>query len=681
MADNIELPVASSPFHDEGLPPPELLVARCLGLVTLAEYGSDDVQVSDVDSLFDEPDHIDFLTVALETASSPPAAGLSSPLAHKGTHCTPRPLGNSPLANVPTARKPGKPQPKLLSYGRSKAVQKVIMQAKIDRLEAHLKVTKEVLAQTVRTSAVAVSNAELELAFLRDATADNLAELKRFKLKFPQGCLWRRNNAAVRFNSFAPASALSVNPSNPMYYGKEVKIVEWNRNLKSNLRWIVYVTTSVKHQKEKDMHALLNIQEHADKCIQGAAGWAGDSDKVIESNPFHPPKVSPTSSAYVGWPRETAVAWSRKTGKPLCQAIVWTDSRTKNVVAHFEHKLAETGIEVSPDEWKDGPDALREITRLPLSTYFSAIKLRWMIDNHPEVAAAREADELASVPSNLGLYNLLGGASPTSISATSPTPPGPSCSTPKRCNGRSPSSRSSVSASPSCRNSHRRPMCMIALTRFPKIAYQAGPNPKPVYALEGSIAVAGSARQKSMTSQPKSNSGGLYFVTAFSGLLAPYWDPGAARILIGISQYTKPSHIARATLEANAYQTRAIVECMSLDAETDLKHLKVDGGMTNGDVAMQVLADVGGFTVVRPEMRESTALGSALLTVAAIGLFGWDLNNPESLAEVNTKGSRDFKPELAEPERRESSECLQHHVAIPALSPLVLTPGVFCEDI
>ncbi|KAJ7061033.1 hypothetical protein C8F01DRAFT_179879 [Mycena amicta] len=189
MADNIELPVASSPFHDEGLPPPELLVARCLGLVTLAEYGSDDVQVSDVDSLFDEPDHIDFLTVALETASSPPAAGLSSPLAHKGTHCTPRPLGNSPLANVPTARKPGKPQPKLLSYGRSKAVQKVIMQAKIDRLEAHLKVTKEVLAQTVRTSAVAVSNAELELAFLRDATADNLAELKRFKLKFPQGCV------------------------------------------------------------------------------------------------------------------------------------------------------------------------------------------------------------------------------------------------------------------------------------------------------------------------------------------------------------------------------------------------------------------------------------------------------------------------------------------------------------
>ncbi len=119
------------------------------------------------------------------------------------------------------------------------------------------------------------------------------------------------------------------------------------------------------------------------------------------------------------------------------------------------------------------------------------------------------------------------------------------------------------------------------------------------------------------------DTGGLYFVTAFSGLLAPYWDPGAAGTLIGISQYTNPGHIARATLEANAYQTRAIVESMLLDGaggETGLKHLKVDGGMTNGDVAMQILADVGGFEVVRPQMRESTALGSALLAGSAIKL-------------------------------------------------------------
>src|SRR5689334_4134144 len=97
-------------------------------------------------------------------------------------------------------------------------------------------------------------------------------------------------------------------------------------------------------------------------------------------------------------------------------------------------------------------------------------------------------------------------------------------------------------------------------------------------------------------------SGGLYFVTAFSGLLAPYWDPGAAGLLIGISQYTNPSHIARATLEANAYQTRAIIESMKLDSGTELKALKVDGGMTNGDLAMEILADISGYGIIRPEM-------------------------------------------------------------------------------
>jgi glycerol kinase len=148
------------------------------------------------------------------------------------------------------------------------------------------------------------------------------------------------------------------------------------------------------------------------------------------------------------------------------------------------------------------------------------------------------------------------------------------------------------------------------------------------------------------------DTGGVYFVTAFSGLLAPYWDPGAAGLLIGISQYTNRSHIARATLEANAFQTRAILESMKLDSKTELKHLKVDGGMTNGDLAMSILADIGGFSVVRPEMRESTALGAALLAGSAIGLFGWDINKPETLTEVNTKGSNSFEPKLAEAERQ-----------------------------
>ena len=139
--------------------------------------------------------------------------------------------------------------------------------------------------------------------------------------------------------------------------------------------------------------------------------------------------------------------------------------------------------------------------------------------------------------------------------------------------------------------------------------------------LRDSMAIINSANEVNILAAKESDTGGVYFVTAFSGLLAPYWDSGAAGMLIGpslsfissahifkafagISQYTNPSHIARATLEANAFQTRAIIESMKLDSGSDLKQLKVDGGMTNGDLAMSILADIGGFSVIRPEMRE-----------------------------------------------------------------------------
>lgn len=159
------------------------------------------------------------------------------------------------------------------------------------------------------------------------------------------------------------------------------------------------------------------------------------------------------------------------------------------------------------------------------------------------------------------------------------------------------------------------------------------------------------AEVNTLAAQEK-DTGGLYFVTAFSGLLAPYWDPGAAGTLIGISQYTTPSHIARATLEASAFQTRAIIESMKRDSGVNLETLKVDGGMTNGDLAMEILADIGGFNVMRPEMRESTALGAALCAGAAIKAFGWDLSAPETLKDVNTKGSREFLPGTDEANRQ-----------------------------
>lgn len=160
-----------------------------------------------------------------------------------------------------------------------------------------------------------------------------------------------------------------------------------------------------------------------------------------------------------------------------------------------------------------------------------------------------------------------------------------------------------------------------------------------------------SAQEVNALASKYPDSGGVYFVTAFSGLLAPYWDPTAAGTIIGITSYTTPSHIARATLEANAFNTRAVLESMQLDSGEKLSVVKVDGGMTNGDTVMEILADLGGFDVVRPEMRESTALGSAILAGSAIRLFGWDISKPETLHEVNTAGSMTFRPRITVEER------------------------------
>jgi glycerol kinase len=118
-----------------------------------------------------------------------------------------------------------------------------------------------------------------------------------------------------------------------------------------------------------------------------------------------------------------------------------------------------------------------------------------------------------------------------------------------------------------------------------------------------------------------------------------------------MSSYTTPAHVARATLEANAFMTRAVLDSMQSDTGIELKELKVDGGMTNGDMVMTVLADLAGTNVVRPEMRESTALGSALLAGSAIRLFGWDVARPETLREVNTAGSQTFEPKMSQEER------------------------------
>ncbi|BEJ14965.1 hypothetical protein CspHIS471_0407320 [Cutaneotrichosporon sp. HIS471] len=423
--------------------------------------------------------------------------------------------------------------------------------------------------------------------------------------------------------------------------------------------------------------------------------------------------------------RETTLCWSRKTGQPLCNAIVWDDTRTVAVVRQLEDKLDSEGFDLDGTRVK-GKDALVSLTGLPLSTYFSAIKLRWMIDHHKAVREADEAGDLlfGTVDSWL-VYNLTGGAEgglhiidvtnasrtllislktlqwhkglldlfginekvlPRIVSSAEvygkvAASMGIEALTGVPIAGIVGDQQAALVGNKCLRrgdakNTYGTGAFMLFNTGneivksdnglLTTVAYQPGPNAAPVYALEGSIAVAGSAikwlrdqvnlieesREMDMLAGSVEDTGGVYFVTAFAGLLAPYWDRSATGTIIGLTSYSTSAHIARATLEAVCYQSRAVLDVIEREAGVKLDTLKVDGGVTNSDLAMQLQADIGGFKVLRPSMRESTALGSALLAGHALGLFGWDINNPETLKDVNTADSQLFSPSITEAKRR-----------------------------
>jgi glycerol kinase len=192
------------------------------------------------------------------------------------------------------------------------------------------------------------------------------------------------------------------------------------------------------------------------------------------------------------------------------------------------------------------------------------------------------------------------------------------------------------------------------------IAYQMGNQP-PVYALEGSVAVAGSSinwlrdnmgvisdveELNHLASQVK-NTAGVYFVTAFAGLFAPYWRSDARGTICGITHFTKLEHICRATLEAVCYQSRAILDIMNSEAETPLRSLKVDGGMCNSDICMQIQADIIGIDVDRPLMRETTALGAAIAAGLATGVW----KSFDDLKHINASGRSIFQSHISEKKR------------------------------
>jgi len=190
------------------------------------------------------------------------------------------------------------------------------------------------------------------------------------------------------------------------------------------------------------------------------------------------------------------------------------------------------------------------------------------------------------------------------------------------------------------------------------VGYQLGKDAPVVYALEGSIAVAGSAVKwlrdnfgiisaaSDMDKLAKTvpDTGGIYFVPAFSGLFAPRWREDARGVIVGLTQYTNKAHLARATLEAVCFQTREVLDAMEKDSGVALKRLKVDGGMTKSDIMLATQADVLGISVVRPKNMETTAFGAAYAAGLAVGV--WEKNKPLPMED-----SRVFEPSISAEER------------------------------
>ncbi|KAI9103166.1 hypothetical protein DFS34DRAFT_355197 [Phlyctochytrium arcticum] len=403
--------------------------------------------------------------------------------------------------------------------------------------------------------------------------------------------------------------------------------------------------------------------------------------------------------------RETTVVWDKSTGKPLHHALVWLDGRTKDTV----HALVEKTSSKKTTHWQ-------EKCGLPFSTYFSGVKLRWLLDNIPAVRDAHDNGNLAfgTVDSWL-IYNLTGGQAnggkhvsdvtnasrtmfmnvhtlewddeildffqvkkeilPEIVSSSElygNVFDGPLKGIPiTGCLG----DQQAAVVGQRCFNPGEVKNtygtgCFMLFNTGPKpvlsthgllttVGYKLGKDAPAVYALEGSVAIAGAAikwlrdnlgvistaSEINDLAATVKDTGGVYFVPAFSGLFAPHWRDDARGCIVGLTQYATRAHLCRATLEAVCFQSKQVLDAMNADAGTDLALLKVDGGMTNSDLGMQIQADLLGIDVVRPEMRETTALGAALAAGLAVGVWP-DLDHfkPKEAPQV-------FKPSVENAER------------------------------
>jgi glycerol kinase len=377
--------------------------------------------------------------------------------------------------------------------------------------------------------------------------------------------------------------------------------------------------------------------------------------------------------------RETTVVWNRRTGRPYANAIVWQDTRTDQLMAELE---------------RDGRgDLIRELSGLPPATYFSAGKLAWILANVDGVRAdAERGDAIFGTIDSWLSWNLTGaaagGAHVIDVTNASRTmlmnlhtldwderllaifdipramlPTIQASSTPAAyLTVTSPAVAAGVALTAALGDQQAAMVGQVCFTAgdakntygtgnfmlqntgsdvvrsthglLTTVCYQLGNEP-PVYALEGSIAVTGSAVQWlrdqlgvithageiETLAATVEDSGDVYFVPAFSGLFAPYWRSDARGAVVGLSRFSTKAHLARAALEAICYQSRDVVDAMQADSGVVLHELKVDGGVTANGLCMQLQADILGVPVSRPRVAETTALGAAYAAGLAVGVY------------------------------------------------------------
>ena len=399
--------------------------------------------------------------------------------------------------------------------------------------------------------------------------------------------------------------------------------------------------------------------------------------------------------------RETIVVWDRRTGEPIANAIVWQDTRVAEDVARF----ASDG----------GQDRFRAQTGLPLSTYFSSLKLRWLLKHVPGAAAKAAAGELlfGNIDTFL-VWNLTGGPKSgvhvtdvTNASRTQllnletlnwdekllaafgiPRAMLPEVRSSSEVYGTATlpavagvevagilGDQQAALVGQACfhpgevKNTYGTGCFLLMNTGeravpsnfglLTTVAYKMG-GAAACYALEGSVAITGAlvqwlrdnlglianSSEVETLARSVSDNGGVCFVPAFSGLYAPYWKENARGVIAGLTRYAKKGHLARAVLEATAFQTREVVEAMEKDSRIALSSLRVDGGMVGNELLMQFQADILDREVVRPVIQETTALGAAYAAGLAVKFFS-------GLDELRTNWAADRKwsPRLGEAER------------------------------